>query len=478
MYENLATSYVLVDALVADLCEGGFSGVVEILLRNADAHVIIARGSVLAVIERRHAESNNTNPVIRMTVAEVATKSRLERGRVSIYSYSTELANVIAASINAAPLYTRLSTEFADLEKMLSKLSREPDRQWFVEVSTESGLTALIYMKEGSCLILTSRGGEPLRESESADLMSNVILREVLDECNQAGGVFDVSFRGATDETPPPEGEQPGIVPAKEYAVSQAMMEAKAVFESLSIEDAAPASDQEKQVLPRAEKSFAQNGTSTGHSEAAMSAAATNKDVASGNVTISDTASDEKLNLNAKPDEPAVRDDLATVKAHDFIATDLLLVHNDLRATGLLKRGSYADVMAEVRRLMGEIARTIEEATQTAEPRDGFPIHLRAGQLKIADRYPFLDPFGVEFEYMAGEIVFVGRASHSEFVEGLTEALKLAAETSIKSSAQPARLRARVTDELEWLLKRQKADLEQYRLDQSIEEIIAAINRD
>ena len=29
LHENLATSYVLVDPLVADLCEGGFSGVVE-----------------------------------------------------------------------------------------------------------------------------------------------------------------------------------------------------------------------------------------------------------------------------------------------------------------------------------------------------------------------------------------------------------------------------------------------------------------
>ena len=194
-----------------------------------------------------------------------------------------------------------------------------------------------------------------------------------------------------------------------------------------------------------------------------------------------DATSDEKisssLDLGTAASEPVMRDDVSSGEAHDRITSDLLLVHNDLRATGLLKQGSDADVMAEVKRLMGEIARTIEEATQAIEPRDSFPIHLRAGQLKIADRYPFLDPFGVEFEYLAGEIVFVGHASHSQFVEGLTEALKLAAETTIKSSAQPVRLRARITDELEWLLKRQKTELEQYRLDQSIEDIIADINK-
>lgn len=453
MHENLATSYVLVDGLVADLCEGGFSGVVEIVLRNSDAHIIIARGEVIAAIESRSAEGDNTNPVARRTVAELAAKSRGERGRVSIYSYSTETANVLAAYANAAPLYTRLSTEFADLEKMISKLSRERDRQWFVEVSTESRLAALIHLKEDACLILASREGEPLSESESADLTSNSMLREVFDECNRSGGVFDVYFKSATDETPPPQSKP-------ENGVSQAMIEAKAVFESLSIEDAAPAFEHEKPA------SLSSNG-------GAMIAAATNNDALSSNFT-----SDEKIESAPDSGSPDSGGDLVPGdKANDRITGDLLLVHNDLQATGLLKRGSDADVMAEVKRLMGEIARTIEEAMQAVEPRDNFPIHLRIGQLKIAELYPFLDPFGVEFEYLAGEIVFVGRASHSEFVKGLTEALKLAAETTIKSSAQPVRLRARITDDLDWLLKRQKTELEQYSLDQSIEEIIAVANK-
>jgi hypothetical protein len=127
---------------------------------------------------------------------------------------------------------------------------------------------------------------------------------------------------------------------------------------------------------------------------------------------------------------------------------------------------------------MGEIARAIEEAIHATEPRNSFSMHLRAGQLKIAERYPFLDPFGAEFEYLAGEIVFVGDANPGEFIRGLTEALKLAVEAAIKSSAQEARLRARIADELEWLLKRQKMELGQHRLDQSIEEIISAVIKD
>jgi hypothetical protein len=89
LHENLATSYVLIDALVADLCEGGFSGTVDIRLRNTDAHVVIVRGKVAAVIESGSAPQRNGEPkalsYLRTTVAEIAVTARQERGRVSIY---------------------------------------------------------------------------------------------------------------------------------------------------------------------------------------------------------------------------------------------------------------------------------------------------------------------------------------------------------------------------------------------------------
>ena len=60
IHENLATSYVLVEALVADLCEGGFSGVVEVVLREIDGFVVIVNGSVAAVVEERSDDERDT----------------------------------------------------------------------------------------------------------------------------------------------------------------------------------------------------------------------------------------------------------------------------------------------------------------------------------------------------------------------------------------------------------------------------------
>ena len=54
IHESLATSYVLVSALVADLCEGGFSGFVEVVLRDTDSFIFISNGVVAAGVGDRH----------------------------------------------------------------------------------------------------------------------------------------------------------------------------------------------------------------------------------------------------------------------------------------------------------------------------------------------------------------------------------------------------------------------------------------
>jgi hypothetical protein len=134
---------------------------------------------------------------------------------------------------------------------------------------------------------------------------------------------------------------------------------------------------------------------------------------------------------------------------------------------------AQAEAMAEVKRLMAEVASTIEQAVREIEPRDTFSIYLRAGQLKITDRYPFLDPFGPDFEYLAGEIVFVGRASLDEFVAGVTEALRLAVIGITEASAQSTRLRSRIIEALNDLLESRRSEFEAFRLDKSIEQIIS-----
>ena len=455
IHESLATSYVLVDALVADLCEGGFSGVVEVVLRDTDSFITIAAGVVAAVVEKRGDQDRNGAAVTyaRTTVEHLSERSRRERGRVSIYSYPAPTAIAVAGRINAQPLYVGLSTEFTDLEKMIGKLVREHDREWFIEINNDLGPAALIHMRDSRCGIISSKGEA---DSGPLDLAGNTALGKLVDECTRAGGTFDVYFTRAT-ETVDGLGEQsplplmPESLPAA--IVNEASPESKPVTRQ---SDAPVTLAPDDLLIDSSQDPF--------FTLPDFAASALEREQ-----HIERSHSDHSGSAATQPSFAAPPEGLPVALAEASIGPqpgDLSLVRDEVPPAA-----ADTEAMTEIKRLMGEIARAIEEAAQSVGRPDSFSMSLRAGQLKIADRFPFLDPFAGEFEYLAGEIVFVGRATAEQFVAGFTEALKLAAEAVTRSTAYPDRFHAYVAEDLQKLLARERAGFEMFGLDRVVAEI-------
>ena len=449
----MATSYVLVDALIDDLCEGGFSGIVEIMLHDADGHILIERGKVAAAFLKNSQKDESF-----ISVGELASRSRSERGRVSVYSYSTDVALTLARRAASAPLYTQLSTDFADLGKMLSKLARERDRDWLIEVMTKSGAEALIYLGEDDCLIVTPEGD--MDSADRADLTGCLRLNDLLEECDRAGGTFDVYFNQpavakieesevrASAPLPPidekAESATHEVAEVERYKVSQA-----ATSQSLSITTSHTDDDFET-VLPEPASPDADESLYESEPPSWVEGESDDIDISA---------------YDTKPDRPEVwPDEQATDARKQGLTAHLFASANVPEIAGEAE-------LIEVKRLMGEVARTIEESIRAVSQQSNFAMHLRSGQLKVADLYPFLDPFGNEFEYLAGEIAFVGKVKPADFVAGLTEALRLALASAIRSSSQPARLRAIAAEDLRLLGERYGPEFEEFGLDQSIERI-------
>lgn len=461
LHENLATSYVLVDRLVADLCDGGFSGVVEVVLRETEAYVVITGGDVASVIETHDAQKRNVGGVAgkRITVAEVAERSRRERGRVSVYAYSAEKAKAVAGRINAQTLYVGLSTEFTDLTRMMRKLAREKDREWFIEINSESGLAALIHMTDSCCRIINSNQDAPEAESDVVDLSGNTVLGGLLDECNRTGGTFDVYFQRTPEAGK--AAAQTAVLEMGDTRPTDARVETMAA--NLERDESAPLLPIEVFANPRRA------------AEPLMSADSPLRDrhpaqPAEGYDTVVSAAAD-KMSFEPLTGSPPPRPRDVVTSSSPF--AELIEAPLPIDAGGFAV-SSDDEAMGEVKRLVGEIARTIEEAVQLAGHHDAFSMALRAGQLEIAERYPFLDPFAGEFEYLAGEIVFVGHATPERFIAGLTEALKFAVQTVMQSSAYADRLRAFVTEDLQKLSASNRSQYERFGLEQAIEQIIAA----
>ncbi|HEY6333631.1 MAG TPA: hypothetical protein VI756_30210 [Blastocatellia bacterium] len=450
LYENLATSFVIIDALVDDLCQGGFTGVVEVALRDADCIIVIGDSQVLSASESKGSDSLRlSNPSL------IASKSKTERGRISVYKLSAGSAEAVAKRFVASRLYSGLSTEFADPEKMVSKLRRETGREWFIEIAAEGGLEGLIHLKNGSVHSVTSDPGTP--EGESA-------AKRLLDECKARGGNFDVyhSEPGATSlpqvlatAAAPPE---PPLLadtarPAQTAAEIHAFPAAQAAAEPLAppvevapkISTVSPFPDLKSEGKP-VEAQFAEAAQTSTVEEAPAVA-----------VNVPERAP-EPPRISARPPAPAGPPPPTR------------------QLTGIAALGTgeltEAEAMIGIKRVMAEIASAIEGATKQVENRNTFSMYLRAGQLKIADRYPFLDPFGAEFEYHAGEIAFIGNDKPEIFIEGVTEALRLAVVGVVEASTVPDRLRAQIHDELYSLSEQRGQELKDLGLDESIQHII------
>jgi len=420
IHERLATSYVLVDALVVDLCEGGFSGAVEVLLKEVDGFVIILNGKVAAVAETR--KEAHQDEFKRGSVLELAARARLERGAISIHEYSVEIARIVADRINAEPLYDRLKIEFGNLENMIAKLANEVDREWFIEVDADDGLRALLHLSGGHCRLIESTGASDDRPF-SMDPTINLALRKLLDECKHAGGTFRVLFKPSSDTTNDFNelDEERGFI-----ASTPPWIDAGNV---VSIE---PATEDQIEIQA---------------SQRVLSAPVSVFSPVLESVDTSDPASDDFEGVLAPPASAQPSGELPSVNSDE--------------------------TMWELKRLMGEIARTIEGAAQAVDHHDSFSLALRAGQLKIADQYPFLDPFRNEFEYLDGELVFIGKATAEDFVVGLTEALDLAIAGVSRSTEYGDKFRGYVIEDLRSLLARDRSEFERFGLDQVIEHLLA-----
>lgn len=346
----------MLDALVEHLCEEGFSGLIWIELESLSGHILINKGWVCgATIESHQAAPRSSS------VSELAAATRSERGRIWVHSYSADTADLVSSRMAAEPLYSRLSTDFADLERLIAKLSRERDREWFIEVRAASGKQGIIHLKGGGRWAICLGEGETEGE---------IALEELVRECKREGGELNVYF----------------ALPVLPEKTTTAPLEALPEMPEELIEPEFP--------------------------------------------------------------EPAPEPDFPPV--------------------GELAEGA---AQVEATHLMGQIASTIEKAARAIEPKDTFSIYLRAGQLKVADRYPFLDPFGSEFEYAEGEILFSGEANLEELIAGFSEALRLAVTSVIEAATQPARLRARIREDLEKLLEGLRPQLELFNLDKLVEEL-------
>lgn len=450
IHDNLATSYVLIAPLVEDLAEGGFSGLVQVALSDTDNFIVLTGGKVGSVIQKT---GENFGLI---TLDELAQQARRERGRIAVSTYPRTTAAIVAGRMHAQPLYSGLSTEFTDTEKMIGKLVREVDREWFIEVNTESNLHALIHLFEGRCEIVSS-----VNEGEAAAFDGKPALEALLRDCRHSRGTFDV-FLAGTDES---------AAPAHRFEPFEASAGVSSPIPLKPVSEAADQTFDTRQSEALRKLSVIESNISASREDEYFEAVDFPVFERVGHSDVGQTPifpAPLTFDIETSPGDDGTPLESLTSDFRSLVTGDLIFQQDAPTCD--------ADVVTDdLKRLMGEIARTIEEAAQSVGRHDGFSLSLRASQLKVADRYRFLDPFCGEFEYLSGEIVFVGNTTAHEFVEGFSEALKLAIQSVSESTAFSERFHSYAAEDLKNLLARNPAEYESAGLDQVIEQLMLGL---
>jgi hypothetical protein len=455
MHEKLSTKFVRMEGLLEELQAENFNGYIMLNFPQTSGFLFIQDGRVVNA-----AEITGVDQRAGVAIQEQLLRlSQQTKGTLSVYYLQKEIVQTLAAIADGEAVYHNLTSDWANLAKLIKKLSSER-RTYFVNLAFEETARGLIYIDGEKIEAACTSGGDHLLGAEAlnrltqdseatvatfsvyrqadAGELSRMDGKDVESRLNQlasqaAAPVPSAPVSPSTPApivTPPPSPVQ--LAPAASANVTAATPAAVPYYESL---------------LP-----------SGGGTSATLSASQV-AEVRSKAATFDDILEVVEVEAPVRQTAPAnSQPSVAGVPAAQVTPAPLPET----------PKGGGND-MRDLMQLMSQVVAAVERGMTVAGRGSSFPTALRAGLLAVTERYPFLDPFAAEFEYQDKEIVFVGTAQAGEFASGLTEALRQMVEDLIFSSN--GRVRDYIAEELRKVEREQAADIRRFNLGNLTEKI-------
>lgn len=141
-YENLKSSFVNLQRLVEDLGETGFSGFLEVIFEYERYYILKAPDQPVKIYIKNG--SGRFVPA-ELTLREIQEKSLEDLSIINVFDVEPERLEFILGCLTAVPLYTNLSSEFTDFERLLNKLSKDK-HNGYLEVFFQNSSIEPVYL--------------------------------------------------------------------------------------------------------------------------------------------------------------------------------------------------------------------------------------------------------------------------------------------------------------------------------------------
>ncbi len=459
MHEKLSTKFVRMEGLLEELQAESFNGYIMLNFPQTSGFLFIQDGKVVNA-----AEVVGPDQRAGMAIQEQLLRlSQQTKGTLSVYYLQKEIVQTLAAIADGEAVYHNLTSDWANLGKLIKKLSAER-RTYFINLAFEATARGLIYVDgekiEAACTAGDDHllGAEALnrltKDSETTVATFSVYrqadagaLSQFNDKEVEASLNRLVSPAPSSTASPSPAAPTPvQVTPQPIVAPVQAIPATPAGASAATPTAASAATPYYESLLPSG--SGAPVGKSAPQMAEMKSKAPTFDDI----LEVVEVEAPVRPAVSASGQSPATGVSAAQVTPAPLPETS--------------KSGNE---MRDLMQLMSQIVAAVERGMTVAGRGSSFPTALRAGLLAVTERYPFLDPFAAEFEYQDKEIVFVGTAQSGEFASGLTEALRQMVEDLIFSSN--GRVRDYIAEELRKVEREQASDIRRFNLGSLTEKI-------
>ncbi len=463
MHEKLSTSFVRMDGLLEELKAEKFSGYILLSFPNLTGFIFVQDGAVVNAAEVVGTEQRSGVAV----KEHLFSLSQQAKGTLSVYYVQKEIVQTLSGIADGEKVYENLSTDWANLGKLIKRLSAEKKTYFFsVAFKTPDNKRGMIFVDGDKIEAICSSGDDQNIGKDALD--------KLLADCEKEPAQFTL-YRQAT--SPITKIDENNIDASINQIASQAVVTPAPISTPVAVAIPEPVKAVAPVVTPTIAPAIVNVAVSP---TPTVSAPVPYYDslLPSGNqanATVAEIVAEAKP-IEARP-KPVVFDDvLEVIETKPVVAvvtaqtpTSSAVSAAQLTPAPLPEIPKSGNEMRDLMTLMSQVVAAVEQGMGVAGRGSSFPTALRAGLLAVTERYPFLDPFAAEFEYQDKEIVFVGTAQPNEFATGLTEALRQMVEDLIYSSN--GRVRDYIAEELRKVEQAQANDIRRFNLGSLTEKI-------
>ena len=385
-YENLKSSFINFKLLIEDLHKSRFNGFLEVEFKDEVYYILIEQGHP----ERIYIKDNEGRFSFNegLTTDEVYKKSLNEQATISVYDVEPGKIDLLVGYLNAIPIYTNLSSEFTDFERLTDKLSKD-ELNGYLEVKFLNPSLEPFYL-------LYERGSiKDIFQKERSIGNSTASTNGIKSKLEKNEAHFNVF------QVPRVKAGEPVNLAGEKEVETQDIREGQTSKTPAEMGEIAPESEQDEVVSQKAEQSVRYDEVQ------------------------------EIEVLEGKVEEIDLKSDIQEKVAQKGIKTESEITTNEVkreREEKAEEQGNRIEdlVITPYLGFAEALIQWVEKSVNRHMGEGYFSKAFKKGMLNVSDKYPFLDPFLAEFTYVDGKIHFSdGDTKAVEFLKGIYAAIDM-----------------------------------------------------